>query len=215
MFMERLGKEHPDSFHIKGVTRKWAEEQGKLCRIHFKEGRLDEARAVLISLAEKDWLFQDTRLLNDYQAALVAAWNQAGTNSSTGQKWLLQAAEVWGQANVDSPLIQALRQSKLEGKQMIQLAEAQAKANPFRAIPFYQAALLRLNDGGRPVVDQPTQSVAPGARRSPITTLRPVPLKPASMNSQDHSEAPPAANIASHANRPAPVSSALTSEPAQ
>lgn len=150
LFMERLGKEHPDSFHIKGVTRKWAEEQGKLCRIHFKEGRLDDARPVLISLAEKDWLFQDTRLLNDYQTALVDAWNQVGTTSSAGRKWLLQAAEVWGQANAGSPLIQALRQSKLEGKQMIQLAEAQAKANPFRAIPFYQAALLRLNDGGRP-----------------------------------------------------------------
>ena len=146
---DRVVAEYPESESAGWARNDWARARGDAAANLARDGKSGEAYAMLRELSDEGWIFKDGNVLAQTQEALARAWTDA--DAGLDDERLMQAAHILPGFSRRSRLTTALVESQHPGKAIRERGDAlQSGEGRFKALAFYEAALMRLNDNRKP-----------------------------------------------------------------
>ncbi len=148
--LNRVVADYPDSESAGWARNDWASARGDAASRLARSGKSEEAYGMLRELADDGWVFKNPNVLADAQKALAQAWSKAGA-ARLDDPLLLKAADLAAGFSRRSAVVTALVESVHTGEAIRRQGdELQSGDDRFKALAFYEAALLRLGDNRKP-----------------------------------------------------------------
>lgn len=145
-----LAREAPDAYQLSAMRQDWGEHLKTRWRHAASAGAEDEADRLAQQIL-KEYIADDKDFLVGYQKDRVGRWKRASIAGDTraAEQWLLEAAHVLVTVSANSGISRELRESPFRGEELYVYARRlEGSGKHVEAIPFYQAALRKLDLAG-------------------------------------------------------------------
>ncbi|GEM_PF-6277832 len=148
--MQILAREAPDAYQLTAMRQEWGDHLKRRWHRAVEAGAEAEAD-VLVQQILTDYVAADPDFLAAYQKDLIARWKRASVAGDTdnAERWLLEGARILVSVSANSGISRELRAGRFRGEELYVYARRMDRAGKHaEAIPFYQAALRKLDLAG-------------------------------------------------------------------